>query len=240
MHLGFGADIHAAGRLVHNQDRRASGQPFGQHDLLLIAARKGAYRIGEAVRLEAQFARPVTGRLVLRRAVHQGTLTQPVQDGEGGVALNGHVHHEALLPPVLGHQANAGVHGGEGVAAANGAALHADGAAVQRVNTEDRPGHFAASRSDQAGETYDFAAPHLETYVAEHPAAGEALDRQRHLSGSDGQLGVQFLNVAANHAVHDAVDGVLLAGTGIHPAAVAHDGQPLAFREGFFQSVGNE
>ena len=40
MHLGFGADVDAARRLVENQDRRVGVEPLAQHDLLLIAARK--------------------------------------------------------------------------------------------------------------------------------------------------------------------------------------------------------
>ena len=43
--LGFGADIDAARRLVEDQDTRVGLQPFGDDDLLLIAAGKLAGRL---------------------------------------------------------------------------------------------------------------------------------------------------------------------------------------------------
>ena len=45
MDLRFGADIDAARRLVHDEDARLGGEPFGEHDLLLIAARQLARRL---------------------------------------------------------------------------------------------------------------------------------------------------------------------------------------------------
>ena len=38
MDLGFGPDVHSAGRLVHNQNVAFAGQPFRQGNFLLIAA----------------------------------------------------------------------------------------------------------------------------------------------------------------------------------------------------------
>ena len=44
VHLGLGADVDAAGRLVDDQQRRAAGQPLAEHDLLLVAAGQGRDR----------------------------------------------------------------------------------------------------------------------------------------------------------------------------------------------------
>ena len=38
VHLGLGADVHAARRIVEQDDRRRRVQPLGEHDLLLVAA----------------------------------------------------------------------------------------------------------------------------------------------------------------------------------------------------------
>lgn len=38
--LELGADVDAAGRFVQDEDNGVGGEPSGQHDLLLIAARK--------------------------------------------------------------------------------------------------------------------------------------------------------------------------------------------------------
>ena len=50
VHLGLGADVDAAGRLVDQQHPRAGGEPLGQHDLLLVAAGQGGDRVAEGVR----------------------------------------------------------------------------------------------------------------------------------------------------------------------------------------------
>ena len=50
VHLGLGADVDAAGRLVDDEHPRAGGQPLGQHDLLLVAAGQRADRVGRAGR----------------------------------------------------------------------------------------------------------------------------------------------------------------------------------------------
>src|SRR5579872_4313128 len=42
--LGLRADIDARGRLVEDEDIRLGVEPFGEHDLLLIATRKGSRR----------------------------------------------------------------------------------------------------------------------------------------------------------------------------------------------------
>ncbi len=44
--LDLGADVDAARRLVEDQDRRLRGQPLGQDDLLLVAARQRRRRAG--------------------------------------------------------------------------------------------------------------------------------------------------------------------------------------------------
>ena len=42
--LGLGADVHALGRLVEDQDRGRAGQPAGERDFLLVAAGQVAHR----------------------------------------------------------------------------------------------------------------------------------------------------------------------------------------------------
>ena len=48
VHLGLGADVDAARRLVDDQDLRAGGEPLAEHDLLLVAARQEADGVGAA------------------------------------------------------------------------------------------------------------------------------------------------------------------------------------------------
>ena len=52
--VGLGADVDAAGRLVHDQDARLARQPFGEQHLLLVAARQVAHLAVDARRGDAQ------------------------------------------------------------------------------------------------------------------------------------------------------------------------------------------
>ena len=52
--LRLGADVHTAGGLVEDQDPAPRGQPLGEHELLLVAAREaGGNHVG-AGRAHAQ------------------------------------------------------------------------------------------------------------------------------------------------------------------------------------------
>ena len=59
VHLGLGADVDAARRLVDDQQRRPAGEPLGQHDLLLVAARERPGRIAQAPVAQLQARRPL-------------------------------------------------------------------------------------------------------------------------------------------------------------------------------------
>ena len=70
--FGLGADIDAARRLVKDHDLRRHGEPFGQHDLLLIAARERAGGRGELVHLDREIARWISAvRASSRRETSQ-------------------------------------------------------------------------------------------------------------------------------------------------------------------------
>ena len=53
----LGADIHAARRLVEDEDLGLARQPLGEEDLLLVAAREVADRAGRVGRVDRELAR---------------------------------------------------------------------------------------------------------------------------------------------------------------------------------------
>ena len=111
VHLGLGADVDAAGRLVDDQHPRAGGQPLGEHDLLLVAAGQRADRVGEPAVLDLQPLRPVRGERALGAADDQSpSRLEAPQRGERDVALDRQLHDQALLAAVLGDEADAGAH----------------------------------------------------------------------------------------------------------------------------------
>ena len=61
-----------------------------------------------------------------------------------------HVHHEALLPAILGHEADAGAHRVDRHAATEPAPADEDGARVVGVDAERSARNLAAPGPDQA------------------------------------------------------------------------------------------
>ena len=60
--LALGADVDAARRLVEEQDVAIAQQPFGDHDLLLVAAREQAHLLLDRRRLDVQPPDEALGR----------------------------------------------------------------------------------------------------------------------------------------------------------------------------------
>ena len=65
VHLGLGADVDAARRLVDDQQRRLAGEPLGEHDLLLVAARERPGRVAQAPVAQLQPRRPLAREAAL-------------------------------------------------------------------------------------------------------------------------------------------------------------------------------
>ena len=57
VHVGLGLDVDADGGLVDDQDLDAGGEPFGDADLLLVAAGEIADELGERGRADFQLRR---------------------------------------------------------------------------------------------------------------------------------------------------------------------------------------
>ena len=84
----FGADVHAAGGLIQNQDVGLSAQPFGQNDFLLVAARQAFYGqmgIGGAYR---QLVYEFLDKLVFAGGLGNAHATGFVKIGQHDVVLN--------------------------------------------------------------------------------------------------------------------------------------------------------
>ena len=67
VHLGLGADVDAARRVVEQQDRWPGLEPLGEHDLLLVAARQRARARVDRRRADLQARRPARARAARRR-----------------------------------------------------------------------------------------------------------------------------------------------------------------------------
>ena len=110
--LGLGADVDAAGRLVHDQDARRGLEPLAEHDLLLVAAGELADHLLRAAGADAELLDRGGGALAPRRAK---SMKMPramrAQRGHRGVLGDGHRPDEALQAAVLGDVGDAEVAG---------------------------------------------------------------------------------------------------------------------------------
>src|ERR1700733_7818783 len=75
--LALRANVDAARRLVEDDDIAASEEPFGQHDLLLVAAREAGDRRLDGRGLEPQARAKVPDDRVFERAANEA---EPVHD----------------------------------------------------------------------------------------------------------------------------------------------------------------
>src|SRR5580700_6496210 len=165
VNLRLGRNVDALGRLFEKEYADFAGEPFGQNDLLLIAA-------GECRRRQAWFARAdiqqfhqLRDQSVGADAVDAAALTtrQPAETRQQNVVARRQIHNEAQ-PAFTGHEADAGADRIRGTGdapyhtiAPDAARLGADpeqppqdptGAAAKKSG---QTGHFARAQSDRIG-----------------------------------------------------------------------------------------
>ena len=156
---------------------RLGGEPLGQHDLLLVAAREEAGRVVEPVELQLQARRPLARQRVLGRAPDQAERGRalPVRVS---VALR--AIERSMTRPCWrrssGTKPMPGAHRGERPPGGQLAPVDLDVAGVRLVDAEDRARHLAAPGADEPGERDDLARPDLEADVEEHALAREPVD----------------------------------------------------------------
>ena len=98
----------------------------------------------------------------------------------------------------------------------------------------------SSTGTDEAGQSDDLTAPYVEGDVGEDALAGQPAHAQGDPARSDVLLGVELLEVAADHTADQVVlghTGQRLAGD---PGAVAQRGDLLADLEDLLQPVGDE
>ena len=239
MNLGLRADVDAARGFVDDQHLRIRRQPFGQHHLLLVTARQAADRIREAARAQLEPRGPLACTPPLGLAVHQQAAPENVQDRQIGVALNRHLHHQALLAAVLGHQSKTCGHRRLWAERRDDVAadLHLAGVGI---DAEDGPRHLAAPGPHQPGQRHDLARAHLKVHVLEEARAAQAAHLQHDGPGHLLTPRVQVAQISPDHLAHHAVRGVPGHAAARHPAAVSQHGHALALGKHLFQPVGDE
>ena len=164
----LGADVDAAGGLVHQHDARSDAEPAGEHDLLLVAAGEELHLLVEATGRDLE-ARQHAGQLAPCGA---GARRQHRADDAEGVVEDRLVEREALGLAVLGDEREPAADALAGAAHADGRAVERHGAAVERVHAEDRLDELGAARALEPGQADDLAGADREVDPVDVRVAG--------------------------------------------------------------------
>ena len=94
--LLLGADVQASGRVIENKDPRLCVQPFGQNDLLLVAAGEVEAERLDAGRPNPQPVDPVSRDAPLLLPVDQAISRQAGEIRQGDIGRDGQEENETF------------------------------------------------------------------------------------------------------------------------------------------------
>ena len=186
MDFGLALDVYTLGWLVENHEPRTDGEPFGQHNLLLVAARKRLYGLVEIVELQPQSLQVRLDEGKLASSPDQTGERHPVDRRQRGVGEDREIHDEALAEPVLRHVGYSPPHGVGRIREGCRLAGEPDLAGCRPVDAEQDARHLGAPASDQAAEADHLACAHGEGDFGEGAVARKArgLEDDRSRRGS--------------------------------------------------------
>ena len=238
--LALRADVDAARRLVEDEHVAVAQEPFGNDDLLLVAAGEAADAGADGRRLRADLFGVLLRKLVRFSVMDERALEQLLETRQDGVVCDGQVEAQAVALAVLGEITDAVVDGVLRAADLYVLAVYPDRAGVHRVRAADEAHRLGAARADQTGKAEDFALAELERYVL-HIEGIQMLGLEH-----DGRVGRAcgfcfrlFVDRAADHEADDLGDfrrGGVERGDIL---AVAHDGDAVGDALELIHAVGD-
>ena len=171
----FAPDVHALRGLVEDQHPAAPMQPFGKHDLLLVAAGQSPYLALEPGGHDVEARRDASGSLSLagapRERKHSGKTVR-LERRERDVLADTEVENEAFVATILRQKRDPAANGVGRVAETNWAAVDFDRAGRWLVGAADHPRRLRPPRTDEPGKPEDLARVQLERDVRSPPEGG--------------------------------------------------------------------
>ena len=256
VHLGLGRHVDAARRLVDDQHLRLEGQPARQHDLLLVAAREVRDLLLGTGHADAERPAVLLDQPALPPVGHEPEGgRQPAHGGHRHIGPDRQRQEQRLLLAILRHEPDPERDGVRGRADLDRLFVDVDGAAGERVGTEDGARQFGAARADEAREAENLAGLHRKRDV-EQPCRmrverGHVGAEPFHAQGGGPRPGGPALDtgqraeVAPDHHADHRIDReVRLEGRrghrhGADELAVPQHGRPVADGQHFVEPVGN-
>ena len=237
MNLGLGADVDAAGRLVHDQDHRTGGEPFAEHHLLLVASGQLTDDLFGAPGPYAEPLDGVAGFFQNPGGIDEKAAHQPAEIGKRHVVGNGLRFDEALRATVLGYVSDAEIARRFRAGDVDGLSLDQDLAGRRWRDAEDRQRGLGAARSDETGEAEDFSPSEGQGNIAHHVSIGDIAKLQRYLAAVALLRWIELIDSTAHHQRHEA--GFVDVGDvhGADMGAVAQHGDAVGESENLRHAV---
>ena len=222
------ADINAARRLVEDQHVAVAQEPFGNDDLLLVAAGEAADAGADGRRFCADLLGMLLRKLVHFSVMDEGALEDLLQTGQDGVVRDGQVEAQAVALAVLGEIADAVVDGVLRAVDLHVLSVYPDRAGVHRIRAADQAHGLGAARADKTGEAEDLALAELEGNVLDIEGVQVlGLEHDGRVGRAHGLCFRFLIDRAADHEADDLGD---LRRGGVERSdvlAVAHDGDAV-------------
>src|SRR4030095_15020975 len=212
-------------------------EPFGDDDLLLVAAAQIEHALLEIRRLDAKRCDELLRALLLAAHIEDASAREPPERAQHHVLPYGQGGENTVTLAVSGHERNAVLDGVAGCAHSDGLATEKDAAAVDRIGSEDRPRGLRSLRADEPRNAYDLATSYVETDTVKFALARERFDAEHLLARFGFDLRELVLQVAADHQADHFVNRRRRHGHGGDERAVAEDRRAGAHGLTFVQPV---
>ncbi len=232
----LGADVDAAGRFIEQEDARAPSDPFGDDDLLLIAAAETAGKLRDGAATDTKPVAKVFGKSGLFSFLENAKATDASEVGHGDVGSNGQLQGETILLPVFGNESDTRGHGFTRGARRDRLAGYLDGAARGRIQTEDDTAEFRSTGTHQSRQADDFTGANLERDVPKETAA-DVVDAEKNVAGHPSLAAKDGIDGATDHVLDELLAREVLQRAGVHRGAVTKNRDAIADRAEFVEPV---
>ncbi len=161
----LGADVHAFCRLVEDKRAGMGEEPFGEDDLLLVAAREVVHAFGDVVIPDVQRLEYPPGLVLFPRTLDDAIGKNAIKRRHRGVFVQAHPERQALRRAILGDEAKPCPERRVRVADVQRGAVQGHAAAGRARDAEDGLGQFCPARADKAEKPENLPLPELERNI---------------------------------------------------------------------------
>ena len=191
-------DIDASRRLIENQDVAFCAKPFGQNDLLLVAAAQIFHLLVEGGSLDVEQSGNIRANSLFALLPQKTEPGESLENRERDVFLDAHPEQDSLLFSVFGEQADAMHDGILRLFDLYRLPRQEYPALGKEIGAEQGPCEFGSAGADETSNSKYLPFPQVERYVFQFFVL-ETFDEKSFGSGARFSGRINFVEVAADH-----------------------------------------